>query len=1072
MSEEVADLMKHLKFSEEESEDISPPRVIAEDDLFEMDKGIVAKIIGFKRVDCDAVLRFKSLSDKQAILKRTPWSFEGTLLALTHFDPTLSLEEFDFRPLAVWIDCTKPLRRCAKMGQLANGQPRKCLLKYERLPSFFHRCGIIGHVLTECPGFSEQLQQPLQFGEWLRVPTNKRTEEGSSRRREGIVYVEDKKNARTLTSSANNPLSERTGRVPQGGSWIPGRDLLYSSNSNQEDDLDSTDPTGPDSSLPRSFLNVFLIHELSREEEQQPNLDPSVRAEQIFRFTGFYGRSVWSDKKHKWDLIAHMASFSSFPWCMGGDFNEILHSNEKTGGRKKLRVHMEDFQRCLRGVDLWDIRPRIVETISTTNSDHSAISLSLKSDIHISSPRRDYFKFDACWANEDQCRHIVQQTWENNEDSFSNKVIKIEDKLGNWQQARRRQAKWDERRIRSRILHLDSGSISDENCSKNGPNKGADIKLDMEKAYDRVEWGFLLDGLFALFLKAQRRNEIKGIRASLRGLRIMHLLYADDSLLFVKNSNVELRRDKSILNQYEKASGQKESLRHWTRGTILVYLLQLGNENERRSTLSKIRRRRGSRDGLSDSSLLEEDKKQNSRGWAMVAWYKVYRSKKFGGMGFRDLRLFNIVLVGNQVWRLIQDENSLAFKVLKAKYFPNSSFIEAKLGDRHSYAWASLMKAKEALLDGFFWRVGIYSKARMFEDKWGDSSVVQWRERYMDRIDQPVRVADFMIPGCARWDVQKVNRVLLTEDASQVLNILITPVQGDKMLWSHHSSGSYSTKSGYNWLTIQNSPTLIAEVIWNAVAKANVLPKIKIFGWRLFHEAIPSSGHCGSGYAWNGPWGVAKKINPLFTSKSTEAAAFTQGIHFAQEIGWHNVIIECDAISIVYRLSNTNSNKTQDISIVRLLLNETRLSLADHPFFKVHYVCREANRVAHSLAQWALSNDNPVWFFLDEPLEVMDRVRDLASKKAAVIFTKSSCYMCYSIKTLFYELGASPAIHELDHDPSGREMDRALRGLGCDPSVPAVFIGGRFVGSAKDVISLHVDGSLKQMLIDAKAIWF
>ncbi|KAF3952484.1 hypothetical protein ACB098_10G089900 [Castanea mollissima] len=102
----------------------------------------------------------------------------------------------------------------------------------------------------------------------------------------------------------------------------------------------------------------------------------------------------------------------------------------------------------------------------------------------------------------------------------------------------------------------------------------------------------------------------------------------------------------------------------------------------------------------------------------------------------------------------------------------------------------------------------------------------------------------------------------------------------------------------------------------------------------------------------------------------------------------------------------------------------------------------------------------------------MDRVRDLASKKAAVIFTKSSCFMCHSIKQLFYELGASPEIHELDQDANGREMEYALRGLGCTPSVPAVFIGGKYVGSAKDIISLHVDGSLKQMLIDARAIWF
>lgn len=80
--------------------------------------------------------------------------------------------------------------------------------------------------------------------------------------------------------------------------------------------------------------------------------------------------------------------------------------------------------------------------------------------------------------------------------------------------------------------------------------------------------------------------------------------------------------------------------------------------------------------------------------------------------------------------------------------------------------------------------------------------------------------------------------------------------------------------------------------------------------------------------------------------------------------------------------------------------------------------------------------------------------------------------MCHSVKTLFYELGASPEIHELDHDANGREIEWALRNIGCNPAVPAVFIGGKYVGSAKDIISLHVDGSLKQMLIDAKAIWF
>ncbi|CAN1199915.1 GRXC11 [Linum perenne] len=103
----------------------------------------------------------------------------------------------------------------------------------------------------------------------------------------------------------------------------------------------------------------------------------------------------------------------------------------------------------------------------------------------------------------------------------------------------------------------------------------------------------------------------------------------------------------------------------------------------------------------------------------------------------------------------------------------------------------------------------------------------------------------------------------------------------------------------------------------------------------------------------------------------------------------------------------------------------------------------------------------------------MDKVRDLASKKAAVIFTKSTCCMCHSIKQLFYELGASPAIHEVDREVNGRElewagcreMEKALMKLGTTTGpVPAVFIGGKFMGSTNEIMSAHLSGQLVHML--------
>ncbi|RWR76560.1 monothiol glutaredoxin-S10-like protein [Cinnamomum micranthum f. kanehirae] len=101
----------------------------------------------------------------------------------------------------------------------------------------------------------------------------------------------------------------------------------------------------------------------------------------------------------------------------------------------------------------------------------------------------------------------------------------------------------------------------------------------------------------------------------------------------------------------------------------------------------------------------------------------------------------------------------------------------------------------------------------------------------------------------------------------------------------------------------------------------------------------------------------------------------------------------------------------------------------------------------------------------------MDHVQRLASKNAVVIFTKSSCCMCHVVKRLFYDLGVNAAIYELDNGPWEREMEWALSRLLGNPSVPAVFIGGKFVGTTENINTLHIQGTLVPMLKAAGALW-
>jgi glutaredoxin 3 len=96
----------------------------------------------------------------------------------------------------------------------------------------------------------------------------------------------------------------------------------------------------------------------------------------------------------------------------------------------------------------------------------------------------------------------------------------------------------------------------------------------------------------------------------------------------------------------------------------------------------------------------------------------------------------------------------------------------------------------------------------------------------------------------------------------------------------------------------------------------------------------------------------------------------------------------------------------------------------------------------------------------------------LSTEKAVVIFTRSKCPMCHTVTSLFSELGVCAAVHELDKDPRGREMERELaRRLGRSPPVPTVFVGGRLVGSTDTIMSLHLAGKLVPMLKAAGAIW-
>ncbi|XP_056685502.1 uncharacterized mitochondrial protein AtMg00310-like [Spinacia oleracea] len=98
--------------------------------------------------------------------------------------------------------------------------------------------------------------------------------------------------------------------------------------------------------------------------------------------------------------------------------------------------------------------------------------------------------------------------------------------------------------------------------------------------------------------------------------------------------------------------------------------------------------------------------KQGERKIHWVSCKKLCRPKEEGGLGFRDFKLFNWALLGKQAWRLIQKPGSLLEQLLRARYYPSSSFMAAELGTLPSYTWRGIWEAKWVVRRGMRWRVG------------------------------------------------------------------------------------------------------------------------------------------------------------------------------------------------------------------------------------------------------------------------------------------------------------------------------------------------------------------------------
>ena len=149
--------------------------------------------------------------------------------------------------------------------------------------------------------------------------------------------------------------------------------------------------------------------------------------------------------------------------------------------------------------------------------------------------------------------------------------------------------------------------------------------------------------------------------------------------------------------------------------------------------------------------------KKEERKIAWLSWQKMCEPKCDGGLGFKNLKWFNMALLAKQGWHLQMGGDSLVYRVLKAKYFPMSDFVHASIGHIPSYTWRSLISAQSLVIEGMRWRVGNGANIKIWQDKWlpGVSSHRVLSPRLFLSAD--MNVADLIDTGTVRWKIEVID---------------------------------------------------------------------------------------------------------------------------------------------------------------------------------------------------------------------------------------------------------------------------------------------------------------------------
>ncbi|KAJ3697639.1 hypothetical protein LUZ61_001344 [Rhynchospora tenuis] len=227
----------------------------------------------------------------------------------------------------------------------------------------------------------------------------------------------------------------------------------------------------------------------------------------------------------------------------------------------------------------------------------------------------------------------------------------------------------------------------------------------------------------------------------------------------------------------------------------------------------------------------------------LVSWDKITVPKAAGGLGLRDITLLNKAMAMKMLWRMVSKEceQSLWVKVLTAKYLSRTAIWLATVPRICTKLWAAILAAREALKPNVRWVVSDGQRCAVIGDPWHDFWL-QFTQNSTPALK--LKLVDLVDEQSHKWNTSLLIETLGFHGALYIACLYPDPPlnasRKDRLVFMPTKNGNFTFKGACNLLQPVGVQQPMQVQVWKAIwYSPGILPRIRVFLWKLMHEAVP-----------------------------------------------------------------------------------------------------------------------------------------------------------------------------------------------------------------------------------------